>query len=95
MVRIYGSGIPKPWLVKLWCYELFLILGQKNGDPDFGIYDYYEMLKIKSVSQRTFTHFIGERVAAGDLILVPSSKGTRRSYKLNDDLKEKFYNSVN
>jgi hypothetical protein len=52
------------------------------------------MLKIKSVSQRTFTHFIGERVAAGDLILVPSSKGTRRSYKLNDDLKEKFYNSV-
>ena len=53
MVRIYGSGIPKPWLEKLWCYELFLILGQKNGDPDFGIYDYYEILEIKSVSQRT------------------------------------------
>ena len=80
--------LPKSWLQKIYFYELLLIIGELDGDPRYGITDYFEMLKTRNCTTKTLSTFLNDRIADGDLVLVPSLKQSRRTYKLQSELKE-------
>ena len=80
--------LPKSWLQKIYFHELLLIIGELDGDPRYGITDYFEMLKTRNCTTKTLSTFLNDRIADGDLVLVPSLKQSRRTYKLKPELKE-------
>ena len=80
--------LPKTWLLKIYFYELLLIIGELDGDPRYGITDYFEMLQTRNCTTKTLSTFLNGRIADGDLIPVPSLKQSRRTYKLKSELKE-------
>ena len=79
--------LPKSWLQKIYFYELLLIIGDLDGDPRYGITDYFEMLKTRNCTTKTLSTFLNDRIADGDLVLVASLKQSRRTYKLKPELK--------
>tara|TARA_B100000780_G_scaffold238581_1_gene180048 strand:- start:65 stop:496 length:432 start_codon:yes stop_codon:yes gene_type:complete len=80
--------LPKTWLMRIYFYELLLIIGELDGDPRYGITDYFEMLKTRNCTTKTLSTFLNGRIADGDLVSVPSLKQSRRTYKLNVELKK-------
>lgn len=82
------NTIPKSWLSRIYFYELFLIIGELDGNPKYGLSDYFEFLETRSCTTKTLSTFIANRIADGDLVLVESLKQSRRTYKLNPKLKE-------
>ena len=82
------NTIPKSWLSRIYFYELFLIIGELDGNPKYGLSDYFEFLETRSCTTKTLSTFIANRIADGDLVLVESLKQSRRTYKLNPELKE-------
>jgi len=87
-VLILYDLLPKSWLHKIYFYELLLIIGELDGDPRYGITDYFERLKTRNCTTKTLSTFLNDRIADGDLVLVASLKQSRRSYKLKPELKE-------
>ena len=45
--------LPKSWLQKIYFYELLLIIGELDGDPRYGITDYFEMLKTRNFGRKS------------------------------------------
>ena len=93
VLKLYDL-LPKSWLQKIYFYELLLIIGELDGDPRYGITDYFEMLKTRNCTTKTLSTFLNDRIADGDLVLVPSLKQSRRTYKLKPELKEICENLV-
>ena len=87
VLKLYDL-LPKSWLQKIYFYELLLIIGELDGDPRYGITDYFEMLKTRNCTTKTLSTFLNDRIADGDLVMVPSLKQSRRTYKLKPELKE-------
>lgn len=87
LIAIYHSGIPKAWLDKVWAYELFLIIGELDGNIAYGTNDYYEDLQTKACSIRTYRQFITDRIAAGELLLIPRKNRKRKSLILSKNLR--------
>ena len=86
LIGLYQSGLPKAWLEKAWCYELLLIIGGLNGNPNVGVRDYLKLLQTSKFSVRTYSLFIKDRIADGDLIQVTSIKKSQKSYRLSDPI---------
>lgn len=86
LLGLYQSGLPKAWLEKAWCYELLLIIGGLNGNPNLGVRDYLKLLQTSKCSVRTYSLFIKDRIADGDLIQVASIKKSQKSYRLSDPM---------
>ena len=93
VLKLYDL-LPKSWLQKIYFYELLLIIGELDGDPRYSITDYFEMLKTRNCTTKTLSTFLNDRIADGDLVLVPSLKQSRRTYKLKPELKEICENLV-
>ena len=87
LLKMYDL-LPKSWLQKIYFYELLLIIGELDGDPRYGITDYFERLKTRNCTTKTLSTFLNDRIADGDLVLVASLKQSRRTYKLKPELKE-------
>ena len=87
VLKLYDL-LPKSWLQKIYFHELLLIIGELDGDPRYGITDYFEMLKTRNCTTKTLSTFLNDRIADGDLVLVASLKQSRRTYKLKPELKE-------
>ena len=87
LLKMY-EVLPKSWLQKIYFHELLLIIGELDGDPRYGITDYFEMLKTRNCTTKTLSTFLNDRIADGDLVLVASLKQSRRTYKLKLELKE-------
>jgi hypothetical protein len=87
LLKMY-EVLPKSWLQKIYFHELLLIIGELDGDPRYGINDYFEMLKTRNCTTKTLSTFLNDRIADGDLVMVPSLKQSRRTYKLKPELKE-------
>ena len=87
VLKLYDL-LPRSWLQKIYFYELLLIIGELDGDPRYGITDYFERLKTRNCTTKTLSTFLNDRIADGDLVLVPSLKQSRRTYKLKPELKE-------
>ena len=75
LLKLYDL-LPKSWLQKIYFYELLLIIGELDGDPRYGITDYFERLKTRNCTTKTLSTFLNDRIADGDLVLVPSLKNT-------------------
>ena len=86
VLKLYDL-LPKSWLQKIYFYELLLIIGELDGDPRYGITDYFEMLKTRNCTTKTLSTFLNDRIADGDLVLVASLKQSRRTCKLKPELK--------
>ena len=82
VLKLYDL-LPKSWLQKIYFYELLLIIGELDGDPRYGITDYFEMLKTRNCTTKTLSTFLNDRIADGDLVLVASLKQSRRTYNLS------------
>jgi hypothetical protein len=80
--------LPESWLQRIYFYELFLIIGELDGDPRYGITDYFEMIQTRNCTVKTLSTFLNDRIAAGDVVLVPSLKQSRKTYRLNHELKQ-------
>ena len=87
LLKMY-EVLPKSWLQKIYFHELLLIIGELDGDPRYGITDYFERLKTRNCTTKTLSTFLNDRIADGDLVLVASLKQSRRTYKLKPELKE-------
>ena len=87
VLKLYDL-LPKSWLQKIYFYELLLIIGELDGDPRYGITDYFERLKTRNCTTKTLSTFLNDRIADGDLVLVASLKQSRRTYKLKPELKK-------
>lgn len=87
LIETYHSGIPKAWLDNVWAYELFLIIGELDGNIAYGSTDYYENLQTKACSIRTYRQFIKDRIAAGELILISRENRKRKSLMLTKNLR--------
>ena len=80
--------LPKSWLQRIYFFELFLIIGDLDGNPQYGITDYFEMLKTRNCTTKTLSTFLNDRIADGDLMLVQSLKKSRKTYRLSSELKK-------
>ena len=80
--------LPKSWLQRIYFYELFLIIGELDGDPRYGITDYFEMIQTRNCTAKTLSTFLNDRIADGDVVLVRSLKQSRKTYRLNHELKQ-------
>ena len=80
--------LPKSWLQKIYFYELFLIIGELDGNPQYGITDYFEMIQTRNCTSKTLSTFLNDRIADGDVVLVRSLKQSRKTYRLNPELKQ-------
>ena len=80
--------LPESWLQRIYFYELFLIIGELDGDPRYGITDYFEMIQTRNCTAKTLSTFLNDRIADGDVILVQSLKQSRKTYRLNPELKQ-------
>ena len=87
LIAIYHSRIPKAWLDNVWAYELFLIIGELDGNIAYGTTDYYENLQTKACSIKTYRQFITDRIAAGELLLIPTKNKKRKSLILSKNLR--------
>lgn len=74
----------------LHTWELLLKIYSLGGDPNFGITHYIDSLKTLKASRLTVRHFINERLAAGSLVEVPSTKKSRKTLNLSPKLREEF-----
>ena len=57
-----------------------------NGNPNLGVRDYLKLLQTSKCSVRTYSLFIKDRIADGDLIQVASIKKSQKSYRLSDSI---------
>ena len=80
--------LPKSWMQRIYFYELFLIIGELDGDPRYGITDYFEMIQTRNCTAKTLSTFLNDRIAEGDVVLVQSLKQSRKTYRLNRELKQ-------
>ena len=80
--------LPESWLQRIYFYELFLIIGELDGDPRYGITDYFEMIQTRNCTAKTLSTFLNDRIADGDVVLVQSLKQSRKTYRLNPELKQ-------
>jgi hypothetical protein len=80
--------LPKSWQQRIYFYELFLIIGELDGDPRYGITDYFEMIQTRNCTAKTLSTFLNDRIADGDVVLVQSLKQSRKTYRLNPELKQ-------
>ena len=50
--------LPKSWMQRIYFYELFLIIGELDGDPRYGITDYFEMIQTRNCTTKTLSTFL-------------------------------------
>ena len=84
----FHEMLPISWLQRIYFFELFLIIGDLDGNPQYGITDYFEMIKTRNCTAKTLSTFLNDRIADGDLIVVQSLKKTRKTCRLSSELKK-------
>jgi len=80
-------------VVEYW--ELLLVIYTCDGDPDYGIGDYVDRVRSNRRTNLTMQNFIRDRIAEGCLVVVNSSKKSRKTLKLSDQLREELEEHLN
>ena len=79
--------------VEYW--ELLLVIYTYDGDPDYGIGDYVARVRSNRRTTLTMQNFIRDRIAEGSLVVVNSSKKSRKTLKLSDTLRQELEEHLN
>ena len=74
------------WHEKICFWELLLIIGQLNGDPEFGINDYIDMIETRKVTRLTVQRFLKSRILVGDVLEIRGSKKSRKTLVLSQNV---------
>lgn len=81
-LRLFGQSLAT--------WELLFLISALDGNPDYGIGDYIDMLKSSSSSRLTLSNFIRDRINDGSFLIIPSKKKSRKtlvpSHKLQAEL---------
>ena len=68
-------------------WELLLTIYKLDGDPNFGVNDYVDLLTVQELTRLTVLNFMKAQLKAGHLQLAPSLKRSRKTLILSDALK--------
>lgn len=68
-------------------WELLLVIHKLDGDPDFGVNDYVDLLTTRVATRLTVLNFMKVQIKAGYLQLAPSLKRSRKTLVVSDTLK--------
>ena len=85
-----------PFMKSLSKWELLLTIANLDGNPDFGIWNYIDMLHTRTENPMTMYAFLKLKIEEGSLIKTASEKKSRKSLVLSSDLElelKKFLNS--
>ena len=74
------------WHGKICFWELLLIIGQLDGDPEFGINDYIDMMETRKVTRLTVQRFLKSRILVGDVLEIRGAKKSRKTLVLSQNV---------
>ena len=93
---INTKSILFPFMKSLSKWELLLTIADLNGNPDFGIWNYIDMLHTRTENPMTMYAFLKLKIEEGSLTKTKSVKKSRKSLVLSSELElelKKFLNS--
>jgi hypothetical protein len=67
-------------------WELLLTIADLNGSPEYGIWNYIEMVNTKTENPMTLYAFLKQKIEEGSLIITKSEKKSRKSLILSEEL---------
>lgn len=84
---IQASEALKIFAISPTYWELLLVIYKLDGDPDFGVNDYVDLLTTRVATRLTVLNFMKVQIKAGYLQLAPSLKRSRKTLVVSDALK--------
>jgi hypothetical protein len=75
-----------PFVKSVSKWELLLTIADLEGSPDFGIWNYIEMLNTKTENPMTLYAFLKSKIEEGSLLITKSEKKSRKSLVLSEKL---------
>lgn len=75
-----------PFMKSISRWELLLTIAELDGNPDYGIWNYIDMLNTKTENPMTLYAFLKLKIEEGNLVTTKSEKKSRKSLKLSEDL---------
>ena len=75
-----------PFMKSISKWELLLTIAYLDGDPDFGIWNYIDMLHTRTENPMTMYAFLKLKIEEGSLIKTKSVKKSRKSLVLSSEL---------
>ena len=68
-----------PFMKNISRWELLLTIAQLDGNPDYGIWNYIDMLHTKTENPMTLYAFLKLKIEEGSLVKTKSEKKSRKS----------------
>lgn len=84
--RIDTKSALFPFMKSLSKWELLLAIAELDGNPNYGIWNYIDMLHTRTENSMTMYTFIKTKIDEGCLLITTSEKKSRRSLILNPEL---------
>lgn len=75
-----------PFMKNISRWELLLTIAQLDGNPDYGIWNYIDMLHTKTENPMTLYAFLKVKIEEGSLVKTKSEKKSRKSLILSEEL---------
>ena len=75
-----------PFMKSISRWELLLTIAELDGNPDYGIWNYIDMLNTKTENPMTLYAFLKLKIEEGSLVTTKSEKKSRKSLTLSEDL---------
>ena len=75
-----------PFMKNISRWELLLTIAQLDGNPDYGIWNYIDMLNTKTENPMTLYAFLKLKIEEGSLVKTKSEKKSRKSLILSEEL---------
>ena len=75
-----------PFMKSISKWELLLTIADLDGNPDFGIWNYIDMLHTRTENPMTMYAFVKIKIEEGSLIKTASEKKSRKSLVLSPKL---------
>ena len=85
-----------PYMKNISRWELLLTIAELDGNPDYGIWNYIDMLHTRTENPMTMYAFLKLKIEEGSLIKAKSVKKSRKSLVLSSELDlelKKFLNN--
>jgi hypothetical protein len=68
-------------------WELLLTIADLDGSPEYGIWNYIEMINTKTENPMTLYAFLKLKIDEGSLLITKSEKKSRKSLILSEELR--------
>ncbi len=79
-----------PFMKSISKWELLLTIAELDGNPDYGIWNYIDMLHTRTENPMTMYTFVKSKIEEGSLTTTKSEKKSRKSLMLSPELAEEL-----